>query len=365
MSFALRGIGTAVPDATVSVAEGLLIARRLAGTGVRDSGFLPAVYEGTGNRVRHQVIGSRIMRDVLEGTRLSGSDFLPTDEPGCMGPTTGQRARVYAEEAPSLALRAAKDAVNECGFAPATITHLVTVSCTGFNAPGVDLALIRGLGLRANVERTHVGFMGCHGALNGLRVANAFASADPSARVLLCAVELCSIHYHYGEEPEKMVANALFADGAAAVVGVADDEASWRVAATGSCVVPDSADAMGWTIGDNGFEMTLARKVPSVISTNLRPWLDTWLADNGLSLAGIRSWAVHPGGPRILDAVEQSLCLPPDALAVSRGVFADFGNMSSPTVLFIVDALRKFNAPLPCLSLAFGPGLAVEALLWG
>jgi alpha-pyrone synthase len=364
MSFALRGIGTAVPDTQVSAADGLLIARKLAGPGVRDSGFLPAVYEGTGNRARYQVIGSRVMRDVVEGTRLSGSDFLPTDEPGCMGPTTGQRAGVYAEEAPSLALRAAKDAIKDCGFAPATISHLVTVSCTGFNAPGVDLALIRGLGLRPNVERTHVGFMGCHGALNGLRVAKAFVGADPSARVLLCAVELCSIHYHYGEEPEKMVANALFADGAAAVVGVADAEGRWRVAASGSYVVPDSADAMSWTIGDHGFEMTLARKVPALISASLRPWLEVWLADNGLSLDGIRSWAVHPGGPRILDAVEQSLDLPTDALAVSRGVFADYGNMSSPTVLFIVDALRKADAPLPCLSLGFGPGLAVEALLW-
>src|SRR6185312_7307169 len=136
-----------------------------------------------------------------------------------VGPTTGERMRIYAEEAGPLAVRAAKIALAEAATPAADITHLVTVSCTGFAAPGVDYSLIRGLGMASTVQRTHVGFMGCHGALNGLRVANAFASADPNARVLLCAVELCSLHYYYGNEADKLVANAIFADGAAAIVG--------------------------------------------------------------------------------------------------------------------------------------------------
>jgi predicted naringenin-chalcone synthase len=290
--------------------------------------------------------------------------------------------RVYAAEAGPLVVRAAKAAVAESGFPPGSFTHLVTVSCTGFVAPGIDLALIRGLGLRPTVERTHVGFMGCHGALNGLRVANAFACADPAARVLLCAVELCSLHYYYGSRADKLVANAIFADGAAAVAGAPASPADlaspaglasperqrgegWRVTATGSCLVPDSSAAMGWTVGDHGFEMSLARAVPGLIAARLRPWLDGWLRDNGLSRDAVRSWAVHPGGPKILSAVEEGLGLPADALAASRAVYASHGNMSSPTVLFILDRLRRATAPRPCVALAFGPGLVAEAILFG
>lgn len=364
MSFALFGLGTAVPPAEVTLSDGLGIARALAGPTARQSGFLPAVYQGTGNRTRRQVIGRDVVDDVLAGTKHSGSVFLPNGDPHFRGPTTAQRMGVYRDEAPPLAVEAARVAVAESGFDPASITHLVTVSCTGFVAPGLDLALIRGLGLPATVQRTHVGFMGCHGALNGLRVANAFAS-DPAARVLVCAVELCSIHYHYGDDPEKVVANALFADGAAAVVGANDAGSDrWRVAATGSRVIPDTAGLMGWTVGDVGFEMTLAKKVPAAIATHLRPWLTGWLKDNGVPLESVGSWAVHPGGPKIVEAVGEGLGLSADALAPSRAVFAELGNMSSPTVLFILDRLRRAGAARPCVMLGFGPGLVAEAALW-
>lgn len=363
MNFVVRGLGTATPPAVVTADEGLRIARVLAGPTARSSGFLPAVYSGTGNRARHQVIGRDAMQDLFDGTCHSGSIFLPNGDTSFPGPTTGQRNALYAAEAPPLAVRAAVPALAESGFAADSITHLVTVSCTGFVAPGVDLALIRGLGLRPTVERTHVGFMGCHGALNGLRTVAAFTTAGPAARVLLVAVELCSIHYHYGDDPEKVVANALFADGAAAVVGTGGS-GDWAVAATGSCLIPDSADAMGWLIGDHGFEMTLARKVPNVIARSLRAWMTGWLGDNGLSVEGVKSWAIHPGGPKILDAAGESLGLSAAMLAMSRGVFAEYGNMSSPTVLFILDRLRRANAPRPCVALGFGPGLVAEAVLF-
>src|SRR5262249_53566458 len=161
---------------------------------------------------------------------------------------------------------------------------------------------------------THVGFMGCHGALNGLRVARAFAAEEPAARLLLCAVELCTLHYHYAWDPQKVIANAIFADGAAALVGVPGAAAprdEWLVAASGSCLVPGSAGAMTWTIGDHGFEMSLSRQVPGLIARHVRPWLEGWLAGRGLSLGTVGSWAVHPGGPRILQAAEEGLGLPP------------------------------------------------------
>jgi predicted naringenin-chalcone synthase len=272
----------------------------------------------------------------------------------------------FAQEATPLAVSAARKALDEAGFAPESITHLVSVSCTGFFAPGVDVALIKQLGLPPTIQRTQVGFMGCHGAVNGLRVAQAHVDASAEARVLLCAVELCTLHLYYEWDPMRNVANALFADGAAAlacVPGAGGREDSWRVAATGSCLFPDSEDAMRWEIGDHGFDMLLSPRIPMLIAHGLRPWLEGWLAQHKLRLEEIGSWAVHPGGPRILSAVEETLGLPREALADSRGVLADYGNMSSPTVLFILDRLRQRQARRPCVVLGFGPGLIVEAAL--
>jgi predicted naringenin-chalcone synthase len=375
MSFVIHGLGTAHPSAALTPDDGLGIARFLAGPDVRTSTWLIPVYANSGIAHRYQVIGGQVVRDILDGTRVSGSPFLPTAENDGVGPTTAERMRIYAEEAGPMAVQAATAAVAESGFEPGSFTHLVTVSCTGFVAPGIDYALIRGLGLRPTVARTHVGFMGCHGALNGLRVANAFATADPAARVLVCAVELCSLHYYYGNEADKLVANAIFADGAAAVVGCSGRAATvrslasanpdpWSLVASGSCLIPDSADAMGWTVGDHGFEMMMARRIPGLIARHLRPWLEGWLRDNGLSLKEVGSWAVHPGGPKIVSAVEEGLALPAEALAASREVYAGYGNMSSPTVLFVLDRLRRAAAPRPCVALGFGPGLVAEAALF-
>jgi predicted naringenin-chalcone synthase len=325
------------------------------------------MYDGTGIRTRHMCLPGAVVRDILDGTRHTESPFLPTDDPNDRGPTTAVRMQHYEVMAPQLGLTAATRALAVSQVPAASISHLVTVSCTGFMAPGVDLALFQGLGLNQRVRRTHVGYMGCHGALNGLRVAEAFVRADPSARVLLVAVELCGMHYHYGWDPQKVVANALFSDGAAALVAVAGETEpgpTWQVADTASCIVPNSTDAMTWRIRDHGFEMSLGREVAELIATHLRPFLREWLGEHGLDVAAIGSWAVHPGGPRILQAVEATLELPADALATSREVLADCGNMSSPTVLFILDRLQRREAARPCVALGFGPGLAVEAVLF-
>jgi predicted naringenin-chalcone synthase len=365
MTLAILSMGTAQPPATITQTDALHIARSLCCRTEEQATWLPTMYGGTGIDTRRLALGEDVVQDILEGTRHSGSPFLPRGTPDDCGPTTGQRMAHYAELAPPLAVRAAGLALARSGLAAQELTHLVTVSCTGFVAPGVDQALIRGLDLAPTVQRTHVGYMGCHGAINGLRVARAFAG-EPEARVLLCAVELCSLHYHYGWNPQKMVANALFADGAAALIGAPAGAAparAWQVAATGSCLIPGSADVMTWTVGDHGFEMTLSKRVPGLIATHLRPWLGGWLAGLGVSLDGVGSWAVHPGGPRILGAVEEGLDLPRGTLDASRAVFRECGNMSSPTVLFILDRLRAAGAARPCVLLAFGPGLVAEAAL--
>ncbi|QEL13279.1 type III polyketide synthase [Limnoglobus roseus] len=362
MSFQIRGIGTALPAGHVTPDEGLQVARVIGGPVSRESGFLPAVYEGSGNRRRALVHGRDVIRDLFEGTRHSGSPFLPNGDPNFRGPSTGVRNAMYCEHALPMAVSAARDALTAAGLSAVDVTHIVTVSCTGFTAPGLDFALIQGLNLRPTVLRTHVGFMGCHGALNGLRVADAYTRADPAAVVLLVAVELCSLHYHFGDDPEKVVANALFADGAAAVVGTAGN-GPWHVTATGSCLIPNSADAMTWTIGDHGFEMTLSKQVPKRIAEHLGAWMREWLSNHRLSVADIPSWAVHPGGPKIIDAVEMALGLQQGATTASRRVFTEFGNMSSPTVLFIVQDLMQSQADSPCVMLGFGPGLVAEAIL--
>lgn len=365
MSLALLGFGAAAPDATLTQDEALAIARVLCCRAPEDLTWLPVMYGQTGIGRRHTALGRDVIRDVLDGTRHSGSVFLPKELPDDPGPTTAERMGLYRRSAVPLALDASAQALSDAGVAADAITHLVTVSCTGFFSPGVDFHLIDGLGLKATVARTHVGFMGCHAAINGLRVAQAYAEADPAAKVLLCAVELSSLHYHYGWDPQKIVANALFGDGAAAVVaGAGSAGKNWQLATTGSCLFPNSADAMTWNIGDRGFEMTLAKNIPGLIARNLRAWLEPWLHDNELSLRDVKSWAVHPGGPKILSAVEEALGLPPEATAFSREVLHDFGNMSSPTVLFIIDRLRSRNAPCPAVALAFGPGLAAEAALF-
>jgi prepilin-type processing-associated H-X9-DG protein len=210
--------------------------------------------------------------------------------------------------------------------------------------------------------------MGCHGALNGLRVARAFVEADPNARVLLCAIELCTLHQQYGWNPDQIVANALFADGSAAAVCVPaseehDSEEALSSLASASMIVPETEDLMSWRIGDNGFQMGLSPRVPDVIRSTLRSWLNGWLATKGVEMEQVGQWAIHPGGPRILQACVEALEIEPDAIAASRAVLAEYGNMSSPTILFILDRLRRQGAPGPWVLLAFGPGLTIEAAL--
>ncbi len=270
----------------------------------------------------------------------------------------------YAAEAPELALAAARRALATSDTASAELTDLVTVSCTGFYAPGIDITLLKALGLAPTTGRVHVGFMGCYGAINGMRVTRAMVEANPAARVLLCAVELCSLHYQYGLRAQAVLANALFADGAAAmVVGGAGAAGRWRIAACGSLLIPDSEEEMGWRIGDHGFEMTLSACVPDRIFRHVRPWLEPWLASQGFPLQSIEAWAIHPGGPRIVSSVIEGLGLPSRAADASLQVLAECGNMSSPTVLFVLERLYQSLGPRPCVALAFGPGLIAEAAL--
>ncbi len=181
-------------------------------------------------------------------------------------------------------------------------------------------------------------------------------------KVLLCCVELCSLHHRYAADPQQVVANALFSDGAAAIIGRADTGAvSWRLVDQFSEVLPETSDLMAWQIGDHGFDMRLSPQVPTVIKRMLKPWLSAHLSRHALDIQNVKSWAIHPGGPRVLTACADALGLDYAILGPSQAILAEYGNMSSPTVLFILERLRAQIDTLPCVVLAFGPGLSIEA----
>jgi predicted naringenin-chalcone synthase len=355
MSMAVLGLGTALPDGQISQADAAELSSRLIGLSEDQENWLTELYQLTGIKCRH-----------LSGLRAFGD--LTVWERSEQGPTTQLRMEIYQAQIRPLAIEAAKRALASAGVHADEITHLVTVSCTGFVAPGFDIGLFSGLKLAPTVQRTHVGFMGCHGAINGLKVARAFAESEPSGRVLLCAAELCSLHFQFGWDSSLSVANALFGDGAAALVGAVPNPVrssdAWKLTGSGSCLIPDTEEVMGWKIGDHGFLMHLSKRITHLIAENLKPWLRDWLDSYDLAIEDIATWAIHPGGPRILESVMGPLGLDESSVEVSRTVLSDYGNMSSPTILFILDRLRRRNAPRPCVALAFGPGLAIEAALF-
>ncbi len=357
VSATIVGIGTALPSHRIDRADAEIFTQGFCCETDEQRRTLAALFRRSG--VSHR---QSVLLDSSEGDLALRQNFY-----GPTSPTTAERMSAYEQHAWPLALSAATSALDDAGLGPDRLTHLVTVSCSGFSAPGFDQTLIRRMGLPLGITRTHLGFMGCHAMLNGLRVARAFASTDPSACVLLVAVELCSLHYQYGWHPERVVANALFSDGAAAMVVRSSTEMSrprrFSILADGSTLIPECAEAMSWRIGDHGFVMTLSPQVPDRIAEHVRPWLIDWLVRQSRSIESIGSWAVHPGGPRILSAFAEAVGLDRDQLAASSAILSEYGNMSSPTIAFILSRLRDADAPRPFVAIGFGPGLAVEATL--
>ncbi len=371
---AIIGLGCATPRDRATQEQTLRFAREVTGLTGEWERFAETIYRHSGIEAR----GSALLGSTREADLpLDQSFFERRDGADDRGPSTAKRMMAYARLAPALGTTAAERALGAArrvlGDAPgARVTHLVTVSCTGFGAPGIDLDLIHALGLPAGVQRLHVGFMGCHGGVSGLRAAAALAGTgtpETPAVVLLVCVELCSLHLQYSPGSDEIVSNSLFSDGAAAVVLTRSSGTGpeTRVRSFGSCLLQGSADAMTWTIGDHGFRMTLGKSVPELIRAELGAWADGWLRSVGSSLERARAeghWLVHPGGPKILRAVGEALVLSPRALDWSSGVLKDHGNMSSPTVFFVLErCVQRKASGGPLIMLAFGPGLTVEAAL--
>jgi len=357
----LLGIGTAVPGGVLTADRAAEIAAQLTANSPRETNRVRSAVRLCRVEKRHSVL-------IPEG---SGVDlpFFTQRPPGAANPpSTAERMSLFAAEAPPLAARAAEDAIRAARVDRGSITHIITATCTGFFAPGPDIRLIELLGLSRHVSRTHIGFMGCHAALNACAAARAIARADSSAVVLVVCVELCTIHFQHSLDRDALVPNSLFGDGAASAVISArvphKDSSLFRVIAEASAILPETSHAMSWTIGDAGFRMTLATETPEFIRVGLHAPVEAFLAQHGIAIGDVAGWAIHPGGPRVIESALGALALDANHGASSNHIMRNFGNMSSPTVLFILNELAGRRISGPVVALAFGPGLVAEMMLF-
>lgn len=282
--------------------------------------------------------------------------------------STGARMTRYAAEAMPLGKEALARAFEGSGTDATEIGLLVVASCTGYTTPGVDALLARDLGMAPELKRLFVGHVGCHAALPALDAARAYVRTEERAAAVLC-LELPSLHLQdVTAAPEQAVVHALFSDAAAALVLEPARAGRRGLAVLDVVAMSDTATAsyMGWEIGDQGFTMALSPQVPDVLASHIAPLVERLLARNALALGDVSGWAIHPGGPRIVDIAGERLGLGREALAPSRTVLREHGNCSSPTVLVVLDELVRSTAPAAgsnLVLLAFGPGLTLYGAL--
>jgi alpha-pyrone synthase len=276
-------------------------------------------------------------------------------------PSTAERMSRYEKAAPLLGAKAVERL--RLGSKAREITHLVVASCTGFSAPGIDFELIHRCGLSPSVERTLVGFMGCHAAINALKLGRHIVRSMPEAKVLVVCLELCTLHLQETEDLDRLLTFLLFGDGCAAAL-ISAEPVGLSLDSFRAEVVERASEQITWTIRDCGFDMVLSGQVPITISNVLRARSEQVLSD--VPSGAIDLWAVHPGGKSVLDAVENAFDLDQSALAHSRAVLRNYGNMSSPTVLFVLESLMRQKLPGGArgCAMAFGPGLAAETMLF-
>ena len=366
----ILGIGTAVPRARLAQSRARDFFAAQPGVDRLAARLISAAFDQSAIESRYSVIGGL---DDGDGS-FSHAELFTEDREVLRAPSTGERNLVYRREAPPLSERAARDALDRAGVAATEVTHVVTASCTGFFAPGPDYLLVRDLGIPTSAERTHIGFMGCAAAFPALRAATRIADAQPGSVILVVCTELCSLHIRSSRDPEQIVASAVFGDGSGAAVVASDPLPHCRatptleVGAFSTAITSEGEADMDWTIGDHGFEMRLTANVPRIIGREIAGVVGPMLTDDAAGADrtephGVDAWAVHPGGRSVLDRVESGLELPESAMQVSRDVLRDYGNMSSATILFILQRILADDAlhdGANVAGLCFGPGLTVE-----
>ena len=321
-------------------------------------------------RVIFKASGIEQRYSVLEDYgKTEGFHFYP-ENLSAKHPDTKTRNEIFQQHALPLAQQAAAKAIERAKIKQNEITHLIVVSCTGLYAPGLDIDLVNALQLSPFTERTAINFMGCYAAFNGLKTADAIVKANPSSKVLLVCCELCSIHFQQEASDDNLLANALFADGCAATIITAQlgDYPALQIENYASAIAPKGAQDMAWTIGNFGFEMKLSTYVPAIVEEGIANLCNRLLERYQLTASQIKHFAIHPGGVKILQAIEKALGLSKESNRFAYEVLQQFGNMSSPTVLYVLknvmQNLQVDNREEKIVSFAFGPGLTLESMLF-
>jgi len=294
-------------------------------------------------------------------------EFYPPTENLEPFPSLERRMAMYRKYASPLSLAAIRRCL-EGKLNAAQITHLITVSCTGVSAPGLDLELMEALGMPPTMFRTSINFMGCYAAVHAMKLADALIAADPRANVLLVCTELCTLHFQQEPTIDNMLSSLLFADGAAAVLMTSGDHPAKGVTLSAfySEVVPGGKNEMTWDLSSTGFRMTLSQYVADLIDADFAGLVGRALEKSGMRKEDIHYWCIHPGGKKILDSIDRNLSLKGGLLDDSYEILKSYGNMSSPTILFV---LQRMMARLEdgrsnhIFGAAFGPGLTMETFI--
>lgn len=326
--------------------------------------IIRAIYKKSGIEKRHSVIPS------FDGK--SEDSFFKNDADGCLIPTsTAERNEMFSTESKKISVELAKKTIdNTSAHTRSDITHVITASCTGFYNPGPDYYIVTELGLPDSVQRYNLGFMGCYAAFPALRMAKQFCEADPNAVVLVMCLELCSLHLQINDNVDSVLSNSLFSDGAAAAIvssrEPAADSSALELCNFASSLATDGEADMAWTLGNQGFDITLSSYVPKIIGANINGIVDSILTESGRTTSDINTWAIHPGGKTIVDKIQNSLGLEDSQIEPSRNVLRQYGNMSSVTILFVFKEImdRKSDCDKEQIcAMAFGPGLTIETAI--
>ena len=357
----LISIGTATPEFVINQMDIHSFMDLIYDGTIEEKRRLKLLYERSGINKRFSVIPDYDTQ-LKERTLYAQTKNL---EPF---PSIELRMAKYQQKAAPLAVKASHQAFQKSSFLPQQVTHLITVSCTGMSAPGLDLEVMELLNLPNYTERTSVNFMGCYAAVHALKQADAICNSRPNACVLIVCVELCTLHFQKTKDHDNLTANAIFGDGAAACIVVSDEldthSQSASIQSFYSEVHATGKQDMAWQLSSTGFLMTLSSYIPQLIESNIDQLLQHALAKYGISQNEIAGWAIHPGGRKIVEVIASKLQLKQDDVKHSYQVLHDYGNMSSPTILFVLKQMLEDNTLKGNIfGAAFGPGLTMETFL--
>ena len=361
----IKSIGTALPPYRTPQMQIAEFMAEASDMNESEKDRLNLLYRASGIKYRHSVIPDFSLKN-------GSFEFFPNTKGLEPFPSVGERMKLYEKEAIKLSLKAIENCIDENkNLSASDITHLITVSCTGMYAPGLDLEIVEKLDLRKDIQRTCVNFMGCYAAFNGLKLADSICRSDSNAHVLVVCVELCTIHFQKTKNWDQILSNAIFSDGAAAVMINSKEPVNEMALSLESfyCdIAPEGKSDMAWNIADFGFEMVLSSYIPNLVQGGIKKLTENLLRKIGMTDANtIDFFAIHPGGKKIVEVIEEELSIEKRKNKHAYEVLREFGNMSSATVLFVLRSIMKeLNASdegKNVLSFAFGPGLTLESML--